>query len=551
MRKITYQQPVKQKAREFLWEYAVRILTSKRETAQVLNKEFIAALWNYAFDDVLVKYGLYKKPQKTLLKSWENFADTVYGKKHPRDLRIAYFSGPEPENDLEVLLKLGVIPENIWAIESDGATYKTALSRLHDKFPTLKLFHGSLESFIDIHPIPFDVFYLDSTKPFFARDGGIFKTIHHLLERQALTEIGILIINSATPAPTKESIDFLTRYFYPQEWVEGAVFNKKTDSGEPITWPIEGPTMVPIDPDALSTIISNNWDASYSAFCTHYPMLYANLCIPAYRILTGNSAKRQLFTSDTSKIQKNISKASDVSWLMDMLGDTEEILTPPTETAGEKLDAFGGDLITTPTDFPFSCFLMGLGDLDNALAKHWTDLFSQRHSGTSRCDAILMCDLLRRVQEGYFPVLSETLLEALPRIHAAIPDNKGGIFCDTPTIGLWVETAMNQLGFPYHSQINAHRRIKYCAKATTMMADVFVFDRCRAFYDWLPMLDLYSTDLLNVERQIIARSCLHAIHRQIRWLVPQLYKYSSLAPYYDKTVKWNTFGELLPRTLLH
>lgn len=41
-----------------------------------------------------------------------------------------------------------------------------------------------------------------------------------------------------------------------------------------------------------------------------------------------------------------------------------------------------------------------------------------------------------------------------------------------------------------------------------MFIDVFTFDRCRSFYDWLPMLEFYSNDLSIAERQIIARICI-------------------------------------------
>ncbi|MCD6184208.1 MAG: hypothetical protein J7K84_00230 [Deltaproteobacteria bacterium] len=38
--------------------------------------------------------------------------------KKPENLKVAYLSGPNPENDLRVFCEAGILPENIWAFES-------------------------------------------------------------------------------------------------------------------------------------------------------------------------------------------------------------------------------------------------------------------------------------------------------------------------------------------------------------------------------------------------------------------------------------------------
>ena len=37
-------------------------------------------------------------------------------------------SGPEPSNDFKELTNLGILPQNIWAFESDTQAYKQALA---------------------------------------------------------------------------------------------------------------------------------------------------------------------------------------------------------------------------------------------------------------------------------------------------------------------------------------------------------------------------------------------------------------------------------------
>lgn len=54
-------------------------------------------------------------------------ADLIYllrnaaavGCRGPGELTVVYLAVPEPANDLEILIVLGVQPENIWAFELD------------------------------------------------------------------------------------------------------------------------------------------------------------------------------------------------------------------------------------------------------------------------------------------------------------------------------------------------------------------------------------------------------------------------------------------------
>jgi hypothetical protein len=43
---------------------------------------------------------------------------------------LSYLCGPEPLNDLHVLVELGVSPHNIWGVESNEAAYRSALKEL-------------------------------------------------------------------------------------------------------------------------------------------------------------------------------------------------------------------------------------------------------------------------------------------------------------------------------------------------------------------------------------------------------------------------------------
>jgi hypothetical protein len=201
----------------------------------------------------------------------------------------------------------------------------------------------------------------------------------------------------------------------------------------------------------------------------------------------------------------------------------------------------GGDLILSPSNYPLWHFTLALKEAVSPLARVWHSHYNERAFGASRFEAICLGDLLRSAFEGYVDALSEPLRSAIPRIYEALPDKHGGLFCDVPMPRLWLEVALNQLGFPYHPRVDKHWRCQYTAKRRKMMIDVFVLDRCRAFYDWLPTIEYYGKDLTVPERQIITRACLDAIERQTRWPLSGLYSYSSLIGKYE--VEWARFAE--------
>ena len=78
-----------------------------------------------------------------------------------------------------------------------------------------------------------------------------------------------------------------------------------------------------------------------------------------------------------------------------------------------------------------------------------------------------------------------------------------------------------QLGDVYHCNFDNHKRFKYIAKTNTMMVDIFTFDKCKCFYNWMPLFDLFGPVLENIDKQILFRACLDAIGKKIdRTMIP-------------------------------
>ena len=198
----TYKQDIKEKTRELLWNHAVRSLTQGRMDSRVLNPLYLDNLWDFVkknFD----KSGCYDPSDLDDLRyeDWKRYGETVYGTKRPEELKVAFFCGPEPENDVNHLVRLGVRIENMYAFEYDKDCFKAAVDSLHFTYPNLKIFRGKISEFLSLNEVKFDIIYLDFTKSLIAE----FRTVFQILESNVLSDLGILMINTTYPDKDKKA----------------------------------------------------------------------------------------------------------------------------------------------------------------------------------------------------------------------------------------------------------------------------------------------------------------------------------------------------------
>jgi hypothetical protein len=552
----SYQQPVKEESRRLIWKGAIDRLTRDRAESRIISEQYVRNLWEYSLTKVLRPYTRTKTLNNGVLEEWCGFAASEYGTKSASDLRIAYLSGPEPENDLSILLSLGVQIPNVWAFEQEAKIYAEALKKAHDLHPSLKLYPGKIEEFIEAANIRFDVIYLDFTGPLFSPSTKPFRVLHRILESHGLSSLGVLIVNSAEPERNQETVELLADYFQNQAFVEGTVYGEKNKAGEDIYWYVEGPDSYGYEEKSLRRLVEDNFSAAYSAFATQYPAMYATYVQPAFTVLTNRVAKKRFFNPDQQVLESVLDRFSSPDALFANLRSSEgsegqdglgsAFSTGVKDRAEASEVALGSDFILSPYEYPLQHFLVRLKSrTENNYARSLLAPFEESTGGTSRQSALRSFDVLRSVLEGYWEVLSPELRDALRSVYAALPDRKGRLFCDTPMIHLWAEAALYQLGFPYHVNLRRHWRGTYKAKAHQMHLDSFVLDQCRAFYDWMPMIELYGRDLASVERQLISRICMDAISKCRDHLVPQLYFAANLICFGSE--RWATEAEISRR----
>lgn len=486
---VSYKQTIKEKSRWLVWKHAIDSLTCNRSDNRILNTTYMDHQWEYVKSRVNEFINDEYAFNESCFTNWKSFSDIVYGKRDPKDLKVAFFCGPEPENDVRVLLHLGVRIENIYAFENDKKIFKTAVNSLHATYPLLKIFNGRIEDFIVMNAVKFDIVYLDFTGSLIKE----FKTVIKLIDSNVLTPLSILAINTTYPDISGDCIQFLSHYFYNRTYFEHDIIKDASDTEEQDGRFAESCSAYGIySEEDLETYIGQNFESAYSAFQTDFINLYSNLIKPIYSVVNNEKLIRRLFSTN------NISK---------VINDKDRI--------GQLLQDYTEDGLSL-----ISYWIEGLN------IKEWKNLFYLKDNGNrySRYDAALLYDIYDEAEYHNFQdILSDVMQIALPQIDSNLVGGRNGLFCDVPMIHLWLEQIVNQYGYPYHINMKNHRRYCYTAKTRKMCLDIFTLDSCRALYDWLPMIEYYAEDLSTFERQLISRMCMDAIGKHTIYILDKLY----------------------------
>ena len=142
VREHSYTQSVKQKVREQVLSTAVRLLTAEATTSTIVRRDEVERIVGG-----VLQYPRLKEltPEvESELNGWLDFHSSRVKKLEPNQLRVLYLCGPEPLNDLRILLGLGIRPENIWGLESSRSEFCRALDQLGGPGTVIKIHRGNL-----------------------------------------------------------------------------------------------------------------------------------------------------------------------------------------------------------------------------------------------------------------------------------------------------------------------------------------------------------------------------------------------------------------------
>jgi hypothetical protein len=541
----SYTQPTKIRARRLALTHAIELVTSRRDAATIVEANHPQRV-----RDALLKSDFHGYPAAGAacdpkdLESWRTLRAAAIGTRTPADITVAYLAGPEPENDLDVLLELGVRPENIWAFEVDKKVAAKGLNSLRRlKLRGVKFIPVSIEDYFINTPRRFDIIYFDACGPLPSKDSNTARVLMTMFRHCALAPLGVLVSNFARP-DISEQVDldryaFLVgAYLYPKGFLEsplgdganahGFAFNEAPESPEESE--LENETEdeeyeVDPSPDFWDEVKAD-FERYYGMFITRALMDMATIVAPTARLVGGDLYK-VLFRPDikaaidrgTRYVCFNQCPAKECGSGADETG----------ETAGDLFldEAFidlDGDAIAEADQYSLLWTLAACGAFPAAtgfgpvpegskkLLSDWCNAMAGKSPGKRfhelvaiyyawRHDRTLWSDALRRIAD--FPY------------HKSMP-----FLCDVPTEEIGFYPAFAQLAYPAHPNVRETKRFRYLAegKQTPMFMDVIAFDECRYIYDWLSAMHLTPEDWTDISAQLTFRFALDGIAKDKRYV---------------------------------
>lgn len=301
-----YNEEQKKIARKEVIHTAIEKLTVKRSDSTLCPKDYIRRVKSfYKNESDDTRAFLVDKLSDSTIKRWEDFYSSIIHDKTASSLKIAYLSGPNPENDINEMTNLGILPENIWAFESDFKIYnKAVISALSSKFPFIKLIKSNIGDFFEVSPQKFDIIYLDFCGPLPSKKGGqkTLKTITTILKHHVLTPLGVLITNVSLPSKTQNKEDHINLatltadYLYPKSFLE---------TNDPKWNCMDGAISHGFDPDKWRSEVADNIENYYGQYITRLLIDTISVISPYENFVSSHSLFKYMFKlGDKQSIQK-------------------------------------------------------------------------------------------------------------------------------------------------------------------------------------------------------------------------------------------------------
>lgn len=497
-----YSQPTKVRARTLALSHAVEVLTTRREQAAVVPKEYVAKVQKTLSE----REGTHDAHAAAycdmhLIRDWEAFWFSKVGSKASSDLIIAYLAGPEPLNDFRELVKLGVHPHNIFGFESETKEFNQALvAAKASDFPLLKIIKMPLDRYLQAVPTSFDIIYFDACGPFPSPNQRTLRTVATIFRYQRLNPLSVLITNFAGPdstntALTRSFADLVSSYLYPRPFQESGNSEWNMEEGPAANGFV--PKRQGSD-DSFFDVVLKDLPRYYGNFITRQLFDLGSFIVPLARLALGGNTSL---------------------WSAFFATSAEEIAKLAVNRKTFDAEGNGGDYIVDPDMNALGWTFSALLDANNTAdypsvdeqSRTFLQTWARELGGSPETKA-------REAVDAYF------LLKNLPDVNLLKPAMQQllvgyrylqnmHMFCDLPTSELALFPVMAQFSYPYHYNVQETRRYRYVAegKSTDMFLDVIPFDTCRYLYDWLPSTELVSESFDLAGHQLIYRFALDAL----------------------------------------
>ena len=260
------------------------------------------------------------------------------------------------------------------------------------------------------------------------------------------------------------------------------------------------PAVLAYDGKPLANFCARNIEPFYSDFITRFTVDIARYIIPNCRALSINSMYSSLIGVSASELA----------------GILDSIFRPKTgRVSAAKFDEWVTESLRrhtweiSPSSYPLYVFL----EESKAMlgSDPVTPIFrSYEINGKRVTDLLRTALVVESILEGHRDIASGRLIEALA---SSWFSSEMDPYCDAALPNLLINAVLGIYGYPHHVAPQSSLRLKYTAKKTTMFGDCLLFDQCREFYDFFPILDLVPTFCEDVGNQMLTR----AMMDQIGW----------------------------------
>lgn len=482
----TYQQSEKNAVRDRILPAAILALTKNRAEACLIRENELIPTVEYFLESLkrLGQGDAHTQGTLSEAASWLDYHSIQVGTKTANSIRVLYLCGPEPMNDLNVLIRSGINPHNVWAV-TDKKDHQAAVDSSSAAGVPLKVHCGQLAEFFDVFNESFDIIYFDACGPIAGGDPNTLKPIISIFERQRLNSPGVLITNFCEPPDHGDArdryVDLATAFFSSRyNDLPSIIHESELDPAEFV-----------YDLKLLRNFAAHNLEPLYSHLITRLIIDIGMFLLPNCRALSMGALFRG-YLSGESGFKESQNRAND-------------------STIDLSQGVFPGDLLMSPSSYPIASFISNLEQSrpNDPVLKLLSDPFHRQPRRSLR-DLVEASSLLARVAEGHWDMLSQGMQVA---VATSWFDTKDRITCDVPLPNLIVNSLVGIYGRPWFANTRLSQRVTYRAKVRRMYCDLLVLDQCRPYFDWFPTMHACPSRFKSIPFQIVARSILDRIER--------------------------------------
>lgn len=441
---------------------AVEILTTKREQSCCVERNYVRKIYDYytLSEDLSSNKREAEKIDISYITNWEKLHDSFIGNKRPDELVVCYLSGPEPNNDFNELTHLGILPQNIWAFESDNKTYRTALDNFEEgECPQPRILRQNINTFFQQTPKKFDIVYIDACGSIPSTQHAL-KCVSTLCLYHRLNSPGVIITNFAMPDITTEEInDFyevVAQYLFFKQWPDEDI--EINECG-----------IVSEQYDEFFNEVKENFNLYYGEYISAVLRDIPAVIIPSERI-GQNPYFKQIINEEM------INSQSDTDFIHLSKGISIARYFFVANLLNEKR------LLRKKSQ----CFLGEIGNFD-------TLLIGLKINVLFKSKKIQLKEDIEEIKK--FFEIERNVYQFLDRTHS----------------NLFFDIIVNQLSYPMHHNTSHNARYQYVAKSNSMFTDVNVYDECRYIYEWLPGLHQIVSSFQNKSWQYVFRFALDGL----------------------------------------